>query len=482
MVKDIFIKSLILVLIVSISSCNPNKGLNIVTEGSSNYEIVIKNNASEEVHFAAKELQNYIEIISEVKLPIVTKPSEKKRQNSIILKIEALDKNQIQFKTEGNNLVISGGSESSVKNGVYEFLELYLGCKWYAPNVEEIPNRKTITIDKNIDYSYTPQITTRTVHSRLFYKNEVFAGKHKVTTEAFPYYVSGARVHTFNKFVPEEKYYKNHPEYFALRRGKRLPTQLCLKNESVYEIVKEEVKSLFEENPETSVISVSPNDNQQYCTCENCKKIDESEGGQAGTLIYFVNKIAADFPTKTISTLAYQYTRKPCKTKPLENVLITLCSIECDRSAPIEEKCAEFANDIKGWRELTNNIRIWDYTTQFTNFLAPFPNIHTIQPNIQFFRDNHAKWVFEQHSNNPSELFELRSYIMAKLLWNPDQNMDELITEFTNGYYEEAGVYVKRYVDLVHKNTRRQRLFPFLIWRPLSGFFIIFKSRIIKYL
>ena len=73
------------------------------------------------------------------------------------------------------------------------------------------------------------------------------------------------------------------------------------------------------------------------------------------------------------------------------------------------------------------NIRIWDYTTQFTNFLAPFPNIRTLQPNIKFFRDNHAKWIFEQHSSNPSELFALRSYLTAKLLWNPDNDANEII-------------------------------------------------------
>lgn len=229
--------------------------------------------------------------------------------------------------------------------------------------------------------------------------------------------------------------------------------------------------SLFKNNPNSSVVSVSQNDNQQYCQCDKCSKIDEEEGGPSGTMIQFVNKIAVEFPKKTISTLAYQYTRKPCKTKPVKNVLITLCSIECDRSAPITEKCTDFADDIRGWHEITDNIRIWDYTTQFTNFLAPFPNIYTLQPNIQFFRDNSAKWVFEQHSNNPSELFELRSYLMAKLLWNPDANVEEIITEFSNGYYKEAGVYIKKYINLVHKKIQEDsNFFLFLYGDPSQAF------------
>ncbi|GAB1450002.1 hypothetical protein MASR2M47_00580 [Draconibacterium sp.] len=148
-----------------------------------------------------------------------------------------------------------------------------------------------------------------------------------------------------------------------------------------------------------------------------------------------------------------------------------MCSIECDRSAPIEEKCTDFAQDLIGWKELTEHIRIWDYTTQFTNFLAPFPNIRTLQPNIKFFRDNHATWVFEQHSHHPSELFELRSYLTAKLLWNPDLDAYEIITDFVNGYYEEAGVFVKNYIDLVHDEIQKDStFFLFLYGDPAQGF------------
>ena len=322
-----------------------------------------------------------------------------------------------------------------------------------------------------INYAYSPEISTRTVHSRLFYQNPTFADKHKVTYEAFPGYAPGAKVHTFHRFLPEEKFYHEHPEYYALRGDQRLPTQLCLTNETVLQIVKDSVAALFERNPDANIVSVSQDDNQQYCQCPKCAKIDAEEGSPAGTMIRFVNAVAAEFPDKMISTLAYQYTRKPCQTKPADNVLITLCSIECDRSGPIEEKCNDFAEDLVGWSKLTDNIRIWDYTTQFTNYLAPFPNLHTLQPNIQFFLQNNAKWIFEQHSNNPSELFELRSYLQAKLLWNPYANLDSLLVAFTNGYYEEAGAYVHQYVREIHREIQKDSaFFLFLYGDPSEAF------------
>ena len=455
------------------NSCS-DKSLGIVKKGQSDYEIVYGGDATESVHKSAEVLQSYIEKISGAKLAIVDKNSQSTDKHKIYVGQKhdlKLSEHQVTIKAENENLFISGGSDAAVNNAVYEFLEKYLGCEWFAPNTEKMPVSTSISLVLPVEYSYTPEITTRTVHSRLYYENHDYADKQKVTYEAFPRYVPKARVHTFHRFVPEEKFYKSHPEYYAWRGDKRLPTQLCLTNEAVLGIVIDSVRAMFERTPDASVISVSQDDNQQYCLCDNCSKIDRSEGSPAGTMIHFVNKVAQAFPEKTISTLAYQHTRKPCTTKPRENVLITLCSIECDRSGPIEEKCTDFADDLRGWGKLTNNIRIWDYTTQFTNFLAPFPNIHTLKPNIELFKNNGAKWIFEQHSNNPSELFELRSYVTAKLLWNPTLELDDLLTEFTDGYYEEAGIFVKQYIDAIHAKLKDDPdFFLFLYGDPSQAF------------
>ena len=97
--------------------------------------------------------------------------------------------------------------------------------------------------------------------------------------------------------------------------------------------------------------------------------------------------------------------------------------------------------------------------------------MHTLQPNIRFFRDNNATWVFEQHSHNPSELFELRSYLTAKLLWNPDLDADQIITEFVSAYYEEAGIFVKKYIDAIHTEIQNNKdFFLFLYGDPAQGF------------
>lgn len=469
--KSTYFYLLVLLSYLLFPSCGENH-LALVHNGNSDYKIVLQD-PDDATHKAGEVLQHYLKAITRVKIPIVEAANMASGEPKIFVGVspqEAGSPDGISIQTRGNNLHITGGSPQGLTYAVYEFLEKYLDCAWYAPDAENIPGLDRLTLAP-IHYQYTPDITTRTVHSRLFFENEAFADKLKVTTESFPYYVPKARVHTFHRFLPEEQFYRNHPEYYALRGDTRLPTQLCLTNPAVLNIVRDSVAALFRQFPNAQVLSVSQDDNQQYCTCDACSAIHTEEGSPAGTMIRFVNDVAADFPEKTISTLAYQYTRKPCKTPPAKNVLITLCSIECDRSGPISEKCTEFSQDLEGWGKLTDNIRIWDYTTQFTNFLAPFPNLRTLQPNVQLFRDNHARWVFEQHSNNPSELFELRSYLLAKLLWNPDLKVDSLLTVFTEGYYEEAGSYIKQYLDRIHDELQQdESFFLFLYGDPSEAF------------
>lgn len=431
-------------------SCN-DKNITVVNNGKTNYAIAISSNASKSIKHTAFELQHYINEITGTTLEIGTLGTS---PHQLVLKTDgSLAQGEIAMKWEKDDFVISADTDRNLNYAVYDFLERYLGCKWLTPKVEDVPKKDILKLPKGISYNYTPDIKVRTVHSRLFYEDSTFADKRKVTHEAFPFYVSEAKVHTFHRFIPEETFYHDHPEYFALRDNKRLPTQLCLTNPEVLQLVKDSVRALFEKYPNASVISVSQNDNQQYCQCPVCKKSDAEHGGPSGTMMAFVNEVAKAFPDKTISTLAYQYTRKPGNVTPRLNVLVTLCSIECDRSASIQEKCTDFAQDLKGWGKLTNNIRIWDYTTQFTNFLAPFPNLHTLKPNLEFFKNNGVAWVFEQHSNNPNDLFELRSYVMARLLWNPARDTDSLITEFTQAYYREAGTYIKQYVDALENNV-----------------------------
>src|SRR5690606_23536657 len=154
----------------------------------------------------------------------------------------------------------------------------------------------------------------------------------------------------------------------------------------------------------------------------------EREGSPSGSIIHFVNQVAAHFPDRVISTLAYEYSRKaPATLRPAGNVHIMLCSIEVNRDRPIPEDppSADLRRDVEEWSRIADDIIVWDYVIQFRNLVSPFPNLHVIQPNLQFFADHGVKAMFEQGNREVGgEFAELRAYLISKLMWNPALDVD----------------------------------------------------------
>lgn len=268
----------------------------------------------------------------------------------------------------------------------------------------------------------------------------------------------GLWVHTMHRFVPL-KQFETHPEYFAERNSTRVPDQLCLSNPEVLRITVDSLRAMMARKPAARYWSVSQMDNYNHCQCAQCHHTDSIEGSPSGTILRFANAVADSFPDKVISTLAYQYSRKaPKVTKPRPNVNIMLCSIEEDRSRPIatRDEPGSFTADLREWSSLTKNIIVWDYVINFSHLLAPFPNWKVLQPNLRLFRDAGVPMIFEQGLSSPGgEMPEFRCYLLAKLLWDPDLNIDSLRTHFMDSYYGDAGAYIDKYTRLLEEELDR---------------------------
>lgn len=454
---------LFLFIILSLLSlhCSYFNVLELTKNGTSKYSIIISENATPIEHQAASELQSYLRQISGAEIPIQSDASPAGKFEIIIgetnraerIDVEKLGSDGFTIKTIREKLVIAGGKNKGTLYGVYSFLENYLGCRKYSAKVSFIPNHEKIEIGK-INETQVPFILHREAHF-LDAMDRGYSDWHKLHSRSDRQESWGLWVHTFERLVPAEKYFKKHPEYFSLVGGKRIPNgQLCLSNSEVYPVLVKNLRDLIETQPDAHYWSVSQNDNYNECQCDACQKLNEKFGGSSGTLVDFVNRVAAEFPDKTISTLAYQYSRSaPTGVTPKPNVNIMLCSIESNRSKPIatDSRSADFQKDIEDWGRLTDNILMWDYVVQFRNLVSPFPNFRVLQPNIQFFVKNNVRMMFQQGCGaNIGEFSELRAYIIAKLLWNPNADVDALMDDFLNGYYGAAGPFIRNYIDTMH--------------------------------
>ena len=229
----------------------------------------------------------------------------------------------------------------------------------------------------------------------------------------------------------------------------RYGNEPCLTNPDVLKIVTEAVLDEIARHPNAANVSVSQNDNNKYCQCPECTAIDQREGTPMGSLLTFVNAVAdtvaQKHPDVKVGTLSYWYSRKPPKTiKPRPNVQIQLCSIECCVLHPINDpncpKNVEFCRDMNEWGKICDQIYIWNYNTNFSNYVLPLPNLRVIAPNVRYFVANHAKGAFMQAAGNANgaELSELRAYLMSQLLWDPSRDGERILDEFIDLHYGRA--------------------------------------------
>ena len=435
------------------------------------YAIVRAADALPSVTYAAEELRDFTEKMTGVRLPIVTDDQPMPAKAIVLGRVRESD-DSFRLLAKPPHLFVTGGKRG-VLYGVYELLERYGGCRWYASWHTVVPKRDAFSVPDDLDDAQTPAFPHREPFWWDMFNGD-FAARNRANGPAMRV---GAKhggpagrfggglgnCHTFNRLLPPEKYFDAHPEYFSMVKGKRLKerTQLCLTNPDVLRIVTSNVLACIRKDPTADYYGVSQNDWYNYCECPACAAVDAEEESHAGTMVRFVNAIAEavekEFPDKIIETLAYQYTRKPPKkTKLRHNVMPCLCTIECDFSRPLADsryhQNVKFVDEIKAWHAQATRLYVWDYVTDFHCYPYPFPDAYALQGNVQFFRDNGVYALFEQGDRQGCNagFAELKAWLLAKWMWNPDRPMKPLLDDFFAGFYGAGAPFVREYFEELH--------------------------------
>ena len=470
--------------------------LNLVVNGQTDYVIIRAKNSTASERNAASELQSYLKQITGCSIPVKTDDVDPTAHEIVVGNTnretaKQFDRTELGtdgfvIKTVDKKLFLVGGGDRGTLYAVYEFLEAYLGCRFYTVNVEKVPQTATIALNPIHENKQVPVFMHRELHWTEYRSNADIAVKRKLSGQSIRenwggcinYASEEMRVHTVTKLVNPDKYFAAHPEYYRMNgAGQREASQICLSSEGALQVVIEGVRQYLRDNPDAELISVSQMDNTPgNCYCDKCRATDEAESSPAGTMITFANKVARaikdEFPNVYVHTLAYQYTRKAPKTvRPDDNVVVQLCSIECCFSHPLELKCDSaiwsFCDDLKAWAAICDNLYIWDYTTNYAHYNATFPNFNSLRQNVKLFADNNVIGVFEQgaYQTLNGEFSELRSYLLSKCLWDPYMSEAEyyaLMDDFLQGVYGDGWQYVREYIDLAQKEGEKMHFGIFI--------------------
>ena len=461
--------------------------INIINNNYTTYHIVHSFLSTEAERYACMELQKYIYLSTNTLIPVFSDKCQIRSKEIIIgnarsnsFKDELKNKSSEAFlvKVVDENIYITGNSSRAILYGVYNFLEQFINFRCYAKDCEKYECLNNLSIDDNYTYrkdfsfEYREAYFTDAFNGDFAAKNMLnsnladLSNKHGNKVKWFNFH------HSFSDLINPKDYFDTHPEYFSLIDGKRVKehTELCLTNPDVFKLCLEKLKSWIIDNPECDIFSVAQDEwmghfTKMACECENCKKIDDENNSQSGSIITFVNKLCnslqEEFPNKLIHTFAYQYSRRtPTKVIPHKNVIVRLCNIECSWSKSILESAkinpngrdGMFLNDLINWSKISNHLYIWDYAVNFRNYLLPFPNIRSMAKNIELYRKYNVKGVLMQGNfsyGGKGYLDELKSYVTARLLLDTDESLDYLIKDFCDNYYGiDSSKYIVDYINM----------------------------------
>lgn len=464
----------------------------LVRAGRAEASIVVAGDATAAEQRGARELRDHVRQMSGAELEVTTEPPAVQRAEIQIAFDAALGAEEYRLKTDGLRLSITGGRPRGVLYGCYALLDR-LGVRWHTTKATVVPKRANISISP-LDERAAPAFDYRHVftmqaqdpdwaaRNRLNGASKTLDASYGGSVLIEPF------VHSLEQIVPGEMF-ATHPEYFPEIGGKRSAgvskggkvyagaVQRCLSNPEVVQLAIAKVRDWIRSSPEAQIISVSQNDGDGWCECPACRKLVEWHGARSGGLLAFVNRvadaIAKDHPDKLIDTLAYGETEAPPKgIAPRRNVRVRLCPIKVCHAHPLETcgsaESAAFLASLKGWDALTESLAVWHYACP-AQALMPFPDFNSFPADLRLYRKHGARSIFFQgaYLSGGGSDGELRSWVVARLLWNQDTDADALVTEWMKGVYGGAWEPMRAWFDRLHREAGNPARHLFLLDGPM---------------
>lgn len=438
------------------------KNITLCGKDIAEFAIYYGKNEPEATVFAAEELSRYIKAASGAELAVKEIDSAPK-ENAVLLGEKLCPglydgKGEEDWVRECKNglLSISGGYPRGVIYGVYAFLEDIIGWRFLTPDTEVLMGGDVEITDGR--ESWHPVLEWRDVCSAVYWPDDIACKRRLNSSYARnldakrggSYFYPGRFIHTMESLldVPQHQ-------------------QPCLSDPAILEKCIKNVRQLLRAYPDARVISVSQNDCHPYeetwCRCPECTRIDEEEESHAGTMLRFVNAVAEaieeEFPKVKIMTLAYLHTIKcPKITRPRHNVIIEFAPMTMCYAHPVDSECNhDTVKDFEDWSRVTDQIFLWDYNVDFSFSVPTFPNFGLLKRNFKYYVDHSVTGMFCQADTyikygETSDLCELRSYLLSKLLCDPEMSEETFLShrrDFLLGYYGKNGCEIGRYVDIL---------------------------------
>jgi hypothetical protein len=163
-----------------------------------------------------------------------------------------------------------------------------------------------------------------------------------------------------------------------------------------------------------------------------------------------VNKLATRFPNHQFFTIDYLSVKTPPSAQMPKNTGILVSSIDIPRKAKIDSNnpaIKAFESKVESWHKICPSVYVWDYISNFDDYLTPFATLSVCKSNFEFYKKLNINGIFANGAGYDYSTFnELHTYVLAALMQDPTIELEQLVSRFCKQYYGESGQLVADYV------------------------------------
>ena len=442
----------------------------VVDDGKTDYKIVIGENESNEVKYAAEELQLFMSEATGAEIEIITSyygdSVYDNLNNYIILGSLAGEKGYDGLTTDtgykmvkdGKNFYLYGKTSLGTLSAVYAFMKEYIGLKFYSPTVYGIDEVidlviseewQDVTFNPSIDYLWAcdGSLTQGNVEQNIKYSARMgFVYSRTVTNFSW---------HNLLTIISNEKYGQNSSWFVTDSDANGEYTTLefrdaTVRNQIAVAMARELSLKIRETSKEVVFFGVSlPDRNGSVMNTEN--------------YVLFMNEVARILDTKyefdrdiKLMLLAYHETMNAPTTAGLSlyqsaegdiklGVMFASTSKNISRSLEHDIN-ATYKTEFDKWQALGGEIYYWKYSTYTDSYFIPIDTITNTKEDYKYLASKGLKVMYDmgQHDTAVGTDWQaLKTYIKGQLAKNVDLELSTLIAEFCDGYYGEGSSYMQ---------------------------------------
>ena len=451
----------------------------LLNNGVSDYVILVNQEDKATLVEAISELQAIFGEATGVQLPVVTEGAYSANAKYISLgDTEALKGSGFQadyaklgaqgyqIKTVGQSIFICG-QQRGVLYGVYDLLKILVDFETYTTTIDYMQKGVKDIDLPDLNIKEVPDIEYRIPVMGEQIKDRVASHRMRMHISSEVTISMGTAHNVLKYIVPIEEHKDTHGDWFS---GDR--TQLCYTahgNEEEYELMVQEavtnIQKILDDAPHQNIMSITQMDEQTWCECTVCQDLEDYYGTNAASQIFFVNDVTArvkewldtERDGREVQFMFFAYHKSegaPVRQnadgswaaidgiKVNDNVSVWIAPIYEDYTLSVTApESVNIRMMCESWHAVANSYFVWAYNVYFENYLIPYDSYAAIQDLVKYFVIHNTKYLWVQGNwnlNQNTGYDDLKGYLFAKLMWNCNLDVNELISDYFDKVYREA--------------------------------------------